>query len=393
MNPPATIPRPETSVLTEFATFVEVVRSRTQHTVRIRWTWDGESEVSAVEDFTVGDTQQKALETAIAMMEANERHPERGEPPDGTVTDGRNGVDVFTITDPDGEVVLELEPGDAIEVEFFNTFSKDTDTTQGVIERIRAAAEADETLIFLSNDVTVRPARGGAVRIEDRRRGHLPRDQPVPESIRQLFDAGAVDDGGQATLGGDMVELSRAEQLLRMVRQKQQEIPPPMGARRKFAAVSDAMVDVAKQIAAEPPSPFADELDELVAELETFLSSATNWFVNNVSGTFPGRERRLNFEAIIDAIQRNKPKAREEALEFVAKFAETPGAAEEGAIDVLESVLSHEQGRRATANLLEGADPAVVPLPEAAANRVERAIEVLGEADVRRRLEAAEPEG
>jgi len=100
------------------------------------------------------------------------------------------GVDRFTLTDTEGEVVLEFELGDAVEVTFFNTFSKELDTTQGVIERIRSAPEADETLIFLSNDVTFRPVRGGAVRIEDRQRGHLPRDQPVQKSIRKLFDAG-----------------------------------------------------------------------------------------------------------------------------------------------------------------------------------------------------------
>lgn len=100
----------------------------------------------------------------------------------------KRDVDVHTFTGTEGEVLLELAPGDAIEVTFHNTIAGREDTVQGVIDRIRPGGDIvleDGTVI--SGDDSAFAQRRADVIIGGRRRGHV-RGADLPNAIRKLFD-------------------------------------------------------------------------------------------------------------------------------------------------------------------------------------------------------------
>lgn len=221
----------------------------------------------------------------------------------------------FTLADAAGDTVLSLEAGEAIEVTFINTHSKARDTVQGVITNIRSAPVADDVRIELTGDVSFRPSAGASVRIDDRRRGHLPRDEPPQDNIRHLFQSSG---GGQQQLTGQ--EVDRAEELLEIVRRAQGEIPPPAGRGQRFAAAQETINRVVGEVAEGAPSPFADSIDELVDEFEALKRAWARWMSDHVSSTTTVRDRRISLERVIEALTTNRANAQETALEFLREY-------------------------------------------------------------------------
>lgn len=94
---------------------------------------------------------------------------------------GPPGADRFRLTDTEGTTKLQLERGDAVRVDYYNTIAKADDSVRGVIERIREGADPDDTEFWLSGDVRVTGlTQQSRVIIDGRSRGWF-------RNIRRLF--------------------------------------------------------------------------------------------------------------------------------------------------------------------------------------------------------------
>lgn len=217
-----------------------------------------------------------------------------------------DGPDVFTT----GEDV-DLEEGDAVEVTFWNTIAKREDTHQGVIEELRGRGE-DTTMVLSTGWSVQLSVEHGRRRIFDdngRGRGHLSRPGL---GVSKLFPRRGR--GSQQTLGGDEIEIDDVETLIEDVERRRELI----GDLNSMGDVDRELLAVAGQLFENPPSPFDDNIEDLQDVLRRLMNRAERWYKRHVSSL--ARSRRPRFEAIMEAVARNKPETREKAREFIDTF-------------------------------------------------------------------------
>lgn len=83
----------------------------------------------------------------------------------------------FTLREPDGEVVYQFKQGDFVRVHFKNTYSKDDDSVEGFVVKIRGG---DPPTVSLDDGTKFYPPSGD-VQIDGRRHGSVTDVEVVAE--------------------------------------------------------------------------------------------------------------------------------------------------------------------------------------------------------------------